>query len=93
MIDFLEFLHLLLLPGGVVELPVLGVGGVLLVSTVVVRQAVQPLVLLILELFLLLVSGGVNDLLVGVLVPTLALPDLPDPKLDLFSLIKFEFEF
>ena len=88
MTDILDFFFLLLLVlrGGVVVLPILGVGGVLLVSIVVARQAVQPLVLLILELFLPLVSGGVKDLLGGVLAPTLTLPDLPGSKLGLFSL-------
>ena len=72
------FILLLGLPGSDVVLPILGVGGVLLVSIVVARQAVQPLVLLMLELFMPLVSGGVfKDLLGGVLALTLTLPDLP----------------
>ena len=66
------FILLLGLPGSDVVLPILGVGGVLLVSIVVARQAVQPLVLLMLELFLPLVSSGVSskDWLGGALART-----------------------
>ena len=57
LVDF-SFIFLLGFPDSGLVLPLLGVGGVLLVPTVVAGQAVQPLVLLKLELFLPLVSGG-----------------------------------
>ena len=60
MTDIPDILLLLGLPDSDVVLPILGIGGVLLVPIVVARQAVQPLVLLKLELFLPLVSGGVS---------------------------------
>ena len=81
------FILLLGLPDSDVVLPILGIGGVLLVPIVVARQAVQPLVLLMLELFLPLVSGGVSkDWLGGVLALTWALPDLLGYGLGIFLL-------
>ena len=71
MTDFPDILVLLGLPDSDVVLPILGIGGVLLVPIVVAGQAVQPLVLLMLELFLPLVSGGVSkDWLGGALART-----------------------
>ena len=82
MLDFPDFLYLLLLLGDDVGLPVLGGDDVLLFSTVGRDEALQPLLLLRLELFLLLVSGEVGSILGGVLVLALDLPSLPDPRLD-----------
>ena len=72
MTDFPDILVLLGLPDSDVVLPILGIGGVLLVPIVVARQAVQPLVLLMLELFMPLVSSGVSskDWLGGALART-----------------------
>ena len=72
MTDFPDILVLLGLPDSDVVLPILGIGGVLLVPIVVAGQAVQPLVLLMLELFLPLVSSGVSskDWLGGALART-----------------------
>ena len=58
MTDFPDIIVLLGLPDSDVVLPILGIGGVLLVPIVVAGQAVQPLVLLMLELFLPLVSSS-----------------------------------
>ena len=83
MLDLLDLLHFPVLLGDDCVLPVLGSGGVLHVS-IVGRddEAIQPLLLLRLELFLLLVSGEVVSTLSGVLVLVLDLPSLPDPRLD-----------
>ena len=72
MTDFPDIIVLLGLPDSDVVLPILGIGGVLLVPIVVAGQAVQPLVLLMLELFLPLVSSGVSskDCLGGALART-----------------------
>ena len=71
MTDFPDIIVLLRLPDSDVVLPILGIGGVLLVPILVAGQAVQPLVLLMLELFLPLVSSGVSkDWLGGVLALT-----------------------